>query len=126
MLTIYSIIICGTPAVRKAEFPVVPFVGILDSRAISTGIGLLSSCLLAIVLYRLGHIATDHFHNRLATWSYLLTYRAFVRFDSDRIAPNHNALYSYKSWPRLFPFGYLLLPWYQRNIEPWFQSRINN
>ena len=82
--------------------------------------------MLAVVLAHLGHVATDHFHNRLAPWGYFLTYRAFVRFDSAHITPDHNVLHSYKTWPRLFPFGYLLLPWYQRNIEPWFQSRIND
>jgi len=59
-------------------------------------------------------------------WVYSLTYRALVRFDSARIAPNQNVLDSYKSWPKLIPFGKRLEPWYQRNIEPWFSSRIGD
>jgi hypothetical protein len=60
--------------------------------------------LLAKVLPHLGHVATGHFPNRLAPWGYFLTYRAFVRFDSSCITPNHNVLHSYKFWPSLFPF----------------------
>jgi len=82
--------------------------------------------LLAAVLAHLGHVTTDNFHNRLAPWGYFITYRAFVRFDVARITPNHNVLYSYKSWPRMVPFGKRLEPWYQRKIEPWFRSRIGD
>ena len=82
--------------------------------------------LLAVVLANLGHVATDHFHNRLSPWGYFMTYRALVRFDTARITPNHNVLYSYRSWMGLVPFGSRLEPWYQRKIEPWFQSRIRN
>ena len=81
--------------------------------------------LLAVTLGHLGHIATDHFHNRLAPWGYFMTYRAVVQFDAARVAPNHNVLYSYRSWPGLLPFGKRLEPWYQRKIEPWFRSRIS-
>ena len=80
--------------------------------------------LLAVMLAHLGHVAADHFHNGLAPWSYFITYRAFVRFDAARITPNHNVLHSYKSWPRMVPFGKRIEPWYQRRIEPWFRSRI--
>jgi hypothetical protein len=82
--------------------------------------------LLAAVLAHLGHVATDHFHNRLTPWSYFVTYRAFVGFDTARITPYHNVLHSYKSWPHLLPFGKLIEPWYHRKIEPWFRSRTGD
>ena len=81
---------------------------------------------LAAVLAHLGHVATDHFHNRMAPWGYSITYRAFVQFDRTRITPHHNVLRSYESWLRMVPFGSRLEPWYQRKIEPWFRSRIGN
>lgn len=81
---------------------------------------------LAAMLAHLGHVATDHFHNRLAPWSYFITYRAFVGFDAARITPNQNVLHSYKSWLLMVPFGKRLEPWYQRKIEPWFRSRIGD
>ena len=82
--------------------------------------------LLAVVLVHLGHVATDHFHNRMAPWAYFMSYRVLVRFDSTRVTPNHNVLHSYKSWVGLLPFGNRLEPWYQRKIEPWFESRIRD
>ena len=82
--------------------------------------------LLGAALAHLGHISADHFHNRLTPWGYFITYRVIFKFDSDRIAPNHNVLHSYKSWPRMLPFGERLEPWYKRKIEPWFQSRISD
>ena len=82
--------------------------------------------LLAAALAHLGHVATDHFHNRLAPWSYFITYRALVRFDTARIAPNQDVLLSYRSWPAMVPFGKRIEPWYKRRIEPWFQSRIDD
>ncbi len=82
--------------------------------------------LMAAVLAHLGHIATDHFHNRLAPWAYFFTYRALVRFDTARIAPNQNVLNSYKIWLSMVPFGKRIEPWYQRRIEPWFRSRISD
>ena len=82
--------------------------------------------LLAAALAQLGHVAADHFHNRLAPWGYFITYRISVRFDTAHITPNHNVLNSYKSWPLLLPFGKHLMPWYQRRIEPWFRSRIGD
>jgi len=82
--------------------------------------------LLAAALAHLGHIATDHFHNRMGPWSYFITYRVMVKCDSARIAPNDNVLDSYKSWPGMVPFGKRLEPWYQRKIEPWFRSRIGD
>ena len=80
--------------------------------------------LLAVALAHLGHVATDHFHNRLTPWSYFITYRVISGFDAARIAPGKDVLNAYKSWPGLLPFGVRLLPWCQRHIEPWFQSRI--
>jgi len=82
--------------------------------------------LLAAVLAHLGHIATDHLHNRLSPWGYFITYRVLVRFDTARITPNHNVLHSYQSWPRMVPFGKRIEPWYRRKIEPWFRSRISD
>ena len=82
--------------------------------------------LLAAVLAHLGHVSTDHFHNRLAPWGYSITYRAMVKFDANRVAPNHNVLYSYASWPGMLPFGKRIEPWYRRKIEPWFRSRIGD
>jgi hypothetical protein len=82
--------------------------------------------LLAAMLAHLGHVAADHFHNRLEPWGYSLTYRVFVRFDTARIAPNHDVLSSYKHWMGMLPFGHRLQPWYERKIEPWFQSRIKD
>jgi hypothetical protein len=81
--------------------------------------------LLAAALAQLGHVAADHFHNRLSPWGYFLTYRAWTGFDVARIAPDHNVLDSYRSWPKMVPFGRKILPWYQRNIEPWFHSRTH-
>ena len=82
--------------------------------------------LLAAALAHLGHVSADHFHNRLAPWGYFITYRALVRFDTTRIAPNQNVLHSYKSWPHMLPFGKRIAPWYQRRLEPWFRSRIDD
>ena len=82
--------------------------------------------LLAAVLAHLGHVATDHFHNRIAPWGYFMTYRALVRFDTTRVTPYHNVLHSYRIWPSLLPFGRLITPWYQRKIEPWFRSKFND
>lgn len=81
--------------------------------------------ILAAVLAHLGHVAADHLHNNLAPWGYSITYRTLVRFDTARITPNHRVFYSYKSWPRLLPFGKRIEPWYQRVVEPWFKARIN-
>ena len=80
--------------------------------------------LLAAVLAHLGHIATDHFHNRTAPWGYFITYRALVGFDTSRILPNQDVRLSYKSWLGMVPFGKRIEPWFERKIEPWFQSRI--
>ena len=80
--------------------------------------------LLAIALSHLGHIAADHFHNRMAPWGYSVIYRLAVRFDSNLVSPHRDVLDSYKAWPKLVPFGRYLEPWYQRKIEPWFRSRI--
>ena len=82
--------------------------------------------LLAAVLAHLGHVATDHFHNRLAPWSYFITYRVLVRFETARVTPNHNVLDAYKTWPRLVPFGRLIEPWYERKIVPWFRDRASD
>jgi hypothetical protein len=81
---------------------------------------------LAAAVAHLGHVATDHFHNGISPWGYSITYRAFVRFETACVTPNHDVLDSYKSWLNLIPFGTRLEPWYQRKIEPWFQSRIGD
>ena len=82
--------------------------------------------LMAAVAAHLGHVTTDHLHNRIAPWGYSMTYRLFVKFDRRRITPNHNVLRSYQSWLHMLPFGSRLEPWYQRKIEPWFQSRLSD
>ena len=81
--------------------------------------------LLAAVLAHLGHVATDHFHNRMAPWGYFISYRVLVRFDTARIAPNQNVILAYQTWLAMVPFGKRFEPWFQRKIEPWFRSRIN-
>ena len=80
--------------------------------------------LLGAVVAHLGHVSTDHFHNRISTWGYSIIYRIFVKFDIAKVSPNHNVLRSWESWPNLLPFGNLLRPWYLRKVERWFQSRI--
>ena len=82
--------------------------------------------LLAVVLAHLGHVAADHFHNRRPLWTYFITYRALVRFDTARIAPKHDALHPPRPWLEAVPFGKRIEPWYQRNIEPWLRSRISD
>jgi hypothetical protein len=82
--------------------------------------------LLAAAVAHLGHVATDHFHNGISPWGYSITYRAFVRFDTARVAPRHQVLNAYKSWIGFIPFGNILRPWYERKIEPWFQSRTSD
>ena len=81
--------------------------------------------LFAAAVAHLGH-ATDHSHNSISPWGYSITYRAFVRFETARVTPNHNVVDSYKLWLNLIPFGTRLQPWYQRKIEPWFESRIGD
>jgi len=90
------------------------------------GLAFYHPVLLAAVLAHLGHVAADHFHNRMAPWGYSIIYRLTARFDSNVISPNHNVLRSYESWPRMVPFGKRIEPWYQRKIEPWFRSRISD
>ena len=82
--------------------------------------------LLAAAVAHLGHVATDHLHNGISPWGYSITYRAFVRFETARVAPRHHVLDAYKAWPRMLSFGHRLQPWYERNIEPWFRSRIGS
>ena len=82
--------------------------------------------LLAAVLAHIVHVASDHYHNRLAPWGYSISYRALAGFNTNRITPNHDVLRSYKSWLRMVPFGKRFEPWYQRKIEPWFRSRIDD
>ena len=80
--------------------------------------------LFAAALAHLGHIATDHFHNGMSPWGYSITFRFVARFETDKVAPHHNVLNSYRSWPGLLPFGKRLEPWYRRKVEPWFRSRV--
>ncbi len=49
---------------------------------------------LAAVLGHLGHVATDHFHNRLTPLGYFILYRAWVRFDARKIAPGRESAHS--------------------------------
>ena len=93
---------------------------------IALGFGIYHPILLSVVAAHLGHVATDHLHNRLGPWSYFLTYRILTGFDVSRIAPNHDVLHSYKFWPGMLPFGKQIEPWYRRKVEPWFRSRISS
>ena len=79
--------------------------------------------LLAAVLGHLGHVAADHFHNRLTPWGYFILYRVWVRFDARKIAPRRESAHSHRSIPAFFPFGRLWEPWYRRKVEPWFADR---
>ena len=81
---------------------------------------------MAAALAHLGHVSTNHFHNRVSPWGYFITYRAYAGFDVDRVVPNQNVFNAYKTWVHLVPFGKRMEPWYRRKIEPWFQSRIDN
>ena len=79
---------------------------------------------LAVVLAHLGHVATDHFHNRLSPLGYSIVYRAWVRFDAQKIAPGIHLEYSYLSLPGMFPMRRMWEPWYRRKIEPWIAARV--
>ena len=79
---------------------------------------------LAAVLGHLGHVATDHFHNRLTPLGYFILYRAWVRFDARKIAPGRESAHFHHSLPAFFPFRRLWEPWYRRKIEPWFADRV--
>ena len=81
---------------------------------------------LALVLAHLAHVATDHFHNRLAPWSYFISYRIAKKFDPAYITPGYNVMYSYRTWHRMLPFNSRLSPWFRRSIEPWFASRVEH
>ena len=81
--------------------------------------------LLAAILGHLAHVTTDHAWNRLSPLAYWITYRVIKGFDSRYISPRHHVMNSYRSLPRLLPFGHLVEPWFQRRIEPWFLSRID-
>ena len=74
---------------------------------------------LGAVLGHLGHIATDHFHNRLSPLGYFITYRIRVRFDASKIAPERDPAHFHRDLTAFFPFGSLWEPWYRRKIEPW-------
>jgi len=80
--------------------------------------------LLAVVVAQLGHVATDHFHNRLPTWAYFISYRIARKFETVYIAPGYNVMNSYKVWHRMLPFNSRLAPWFRRKIEPWFAKRV--
>ncbi len=79
--------------------------------------------LLAVVLGHLSHVATDHFHNRLTLLGYFVLYRAWVRFDAQKIAPQRDSEYFHHNLPSFFPFRRLWEPWYKRKIEPWFSDK---
>ena len=81
---------------------------------------------LAAVAAHLGHVATDHFHNRLSPLGYFITYRAWVRFDAKKIAPGISPERSYKNLPSSFPLRPLWEPWYRRKIEPWIAARVES
>ncbi len=81
--------------------------------------------LLAAILGHLAHVTIDHAWNRLTPFAYWITYRAIKGFESRHISPHHDVMNSYRSLPRLLPFGHLVEPWFQRRIEPWFLARID-
>ena len=105
---------------------IVPFHGWEYSIAGLLALGLVfyHPIFLAVVLGHLSHVATDHFHNRLTPLGYFILYRAWVRFDARKIAPNRNSAYFHHSLPSFFPFARLWEPWYRRKIEPWIARRI--
>jgi hypothetical protein len=77
---------------------------------------------LGAVLGHLGHVATDHFHNRLTPLGYFIIYRIWVRFDVEKIAPGRNLAHYHHNLPAFFPFRRLWEPWYRRKIEPWIDA----
>jgi len=79
--------------------------------------------LLAAAMAYLGHVATDCFHNGISPWGYSITYRAFVRFETARVAPRYRVLNAYTSRIGFILFGNMLRPWYERKIVPWIQSK---
>jgi hypothetical protein len=81
--------------------------------------------LLAAILGHLAHVTTDHVWNRLTPLAYSIIYRGIKGFDSRHIAPHHHVMDSYRSLPRLLPFGHRVEPWFQRRIAPWFLARID-
>lgn len=89
-----------------------------------TGLAYYHPLLLGTVLAHLGHVVTDHFHNRLAPFGYSITYRTIVGFEASVIAPDQDVEHSYHAWPHLLPFGWLIEPWFNRRIEPWIQGRL--
>lgn len=82
--------------------------------------------LLAGVLAHLGHVATDHFHNRLTPLGYFILYRVWVRFESKKIASGAHSGHSYRDLPDLFPFRRIWEPCYRRKIEPWIAARVDS
>ena len=79
---------------------------------------------LALVLAHLAHVATDHFHNRLAPMAYFISYRIAKGFDTAYITPGRDVMYAYRSWHKLLPFSSIWSPWVRRRIEPWFAMRV--
>ena len=114
------------PSSKKPDLPVVSCLEILYIKSFSIRANLLPSFLLAVVLVHFGHVATYHFHNRMAPRRCFLTYQTYDRFDASYITTNQGVLHSYKSHPSLFPFENLFLPWKGHKIESWFQSTIND
>ena len=91
---------------------------------IALAAGFFHPLFLALVLAHLAHVATDHFHNRLAPWAYFISYRIAKRFDAAYITPGRNVMYSYEIWHSMLPFSSKLSPWFRRRIEPWFARRV--
>ena len=91
---------------------------------IALAAGFFHPLFLALVLAHLAHVATDHFHNRLAPWAYFISYRIAKRFDTAYITPGHNVMYAYRGWHKMLPFNSRLSPWFRRRIEPWFARRV--
>ena len=59
---------------------------------------------LAAIVGHLSHVATDHFHNRLTPLGYFVLYRAWIRFNARKIAPERDSAYFHHNLTSFFPF----------------------
>ena len=91
---------------------------------VALGAGVYHPLFLALVLAHLAHVATDHFHNGTHRFTYFMVYRVAKRFSTAEILPGHNVMLAYKYWPKMLPYGWKLLPWYRRRVEPWLEERV--
>ena len=59
---------------------------------------------LAAIVGHLNHVTTDHFHNRLTPLGYFVLYRAWIRFNARKIAPERDSAYFHHNLTSFFPF----------------------